>query len=158
MGSAIDRVDYFDSSALVKRYLLEAGSNWVQARYHDATCFIAIADVGRVEIAAAFAGKLRGGLISPVEYQAVRMMLDTDVHRRYYIIPVEKQRIDEAIVLTGRRKLRGYDAVHLACALYLNQTLLDNRLPPLVFVTADEDLLQAAQSEGLSTENPNLFP
>jgi hypothetical protein len=33
---------------------------------------------------------------------------------------------------------------------------LEAGLPPLIFVSADEDLLAAAQAEGLVTENPNL--
>lgn len=32
MGQEISVTDYFDSSALVKRYLAETGSVWVQAR------------------------------------------------------------------------------------------------------------------------------
>ena len=67
---------------------------------------------------------------------------------------VETQRIDEAIELTARQKLRGYDAVHLACALYFNQILLQNKLSSLVLVTSDQELLQAAQAEGLITANP----
>jgi len=48
--------------------------------------------------------------------------------------------------------------VHLACALHLNQVLLDNNLPTLTLVAADNGLLKAAQAEGLKTENPNLHP
>ena len=66
--------------------------------------------------------------------------------------------MDEAIELTAHHRLRGYDAVHLACALHLNRELLANELPPLTFVAADDDLLKAAQDEGLETENPNLYP
>ena len=29
--------------------------------------------------------------------------------------------------------------------------------PPLTFVAADDDLLKAAEAEGLPTENPNLY-
>ena len=32
------------------------------------------------------------------------------------------------------------------------------QLPPLTFVSADEDQLQAAVAEGLAVENPNLQP
>lgn len=74
------------------------------------------------------------------------------------MLPVTSQRVDEAIELTARHKLRGYDAVLLACALYLNRVLLENDLPPLILVAADNDLLQAAHDEGLETENPNLYP
>lgn len=50
-----------------------------------------------------------------------------------------------------------YDAVHLACALALNEPLVDSGQPPLIFVAADEDLLAAA-AEGLATDNPNDHP
>ncbi len=50
---------YFDSSALVKRYLLETGTAWVQRWCDDPAQTIAVAEIGLVEIAAAFASKLR---------------------------------------------------------------------------------------------------
>ena len=158
MGQVVSGTDYFDSSALVKRYLAETGSAWVQARCNDPARTIATVDLGRVEVAAAFAAKLRGKFITPVEYQAVRSRLAADARKRYQVIPVTSQRVDEAIELTARHKLRGYDAVHLAGALHLNRALLDANLPPLTFVAADNDLLKAAQGEGLATENPNLHP
>jgi len=157
MDPVISRVDYFDSSALVKRYMAEAGSAWVQGRCNDPTRIIATVDVSRVEIAAAFASKLRGQSITLIEYQQARGRLTADAQGRYHVLPVDSQRVDEAVELTARRKLRGYDAIHLAGALHLNQALLANGLPPLVFVAADEDLLDAAQAEGLATENPNSY-
>jgi hypothetical protein len=51
----------------------------------------------------------------------------------------------------------GYDAVHLACALALNRPLIENEMSPLIFVSADADLLDAAQAENLPTENPNDY-
>jgi predicted nucleic acid-binding protein len=63
-----------------------------------------------------------------------------------------------AIDLTGRYRLRGYDAIHLACALRLNRALVGLQLPPLTVVSADDDLLKAAQGEGLPVENPDLHP
>lgn len=149
MGPVTHHTNYFDSSALVKRYIAETGSIWVQARCNDPAQIIAMADIGRVEVAAALAGKLRGAFITPTEYQEARARLTADVQKRCHLIPVDSQRVDEAIELTARHKLRGYDAVHLACALHLNQALLDNGLFPLILVTADHDLLNAAQAEGL---------
>ena len=81
----------------------------------------------------------------------------SDVSMRYQIVPVSFERVDEAIELTARHKLRGYDAVHLACALHINRALLTSNLSPLVLVAADDVLLKAAQTEGLHTENPNLY-
>ncbi len=63
--------------------------------------------------------------------------------------------IDRAIALTRRYRLRGYDAVHLASALILNDALLTQGLPALTMVAADDNLLAAAAAEGLPIENPN---
>ena len=150
--------DYFDSSALVKRYLAEIGSTWVQARCGDPTHVIVIADLARAEIAAAFARKLREGAISRAEYLAARKKLADDVQQRFQVIPVTPQRIDEAIELTANRPLRGYDAVHLACALHANRMLSANNLPELTLIAADGVLLQAAEAEGMHTESPNSHP
>ena len=158
MGQLVSSADYFDSSALVKRYMAESGSAWVQVRCNDQSRTIATVELSRVEIAAAFAGKLRGKFITQAEYQEARTKLAADAQKRYQLLPVTSQRVDEAIELTARHRLRGYDAVHLACALRLNRVLLDNDLPPLTLVAADDDLLKAAQGEGLETENPNLYP
>ena len=57
--------------------------------------------------------------------------------------------------LTQRHRLRGYDAVQLASALTANRTLTGAGLAVLTFVAADNDLLVAAQSEGMVAENPN---
>jgi len=154
----VTSIDYFDSSALVKRYLAEMGSAWVQARCNDPARTIATVDLSRVEVAAAFAAKLRGNFITQAEYQEARTKLAADAQKRYHLIPVTPQRVDEAIELTARHRLRGYDAVHLACALHLNRALLEDDLPPLILIAADEDLLKAAQAEGLETENPNHYP
>lgn len=154
----VTSIDYFDSSALVKRYLAEMGSAWVQARCNDPARTIATVDLSRVEVAAAFAAKLRGNFITQAEYQEARTKLAADSQKRYHLIPVTPQRVDEAIELTARHRLRGYDAVHLACALHLNRALLEDDLPPLILIAADEDLLKAAQAEGLETENPNHYP
>ncbi|HEC85092.1 MAG: hypothetical protein DRR08_05665 [Candidatus Parabeggiatoa sp. nov. 2] len=154
MEQNISHVDYFDSSALVKRYLSEEGTDWVKKRCNDSTRTIVTAEISRVEVAAAFAGKLRGNFITQNEYQQIRTQLSQDCQQQYLLIPVEASRVDEAIELTVRQKLRGYDAVHLACALQYNQILLHNGLSPLIFLTTDIELLQAAQVEGLVTENP----
>ncbi|MBA3946870.1 MAG: type II toxin-antitoxin system VapC family toxin [Herpetosiphonaceae bacterium] len=60
--------------------------------------------------------------------------------------------LDRAMQLTQQHRLRGYDAVQLA-ALTASAVL-----PPLTFLSADNDLIAAARSEGLSADNPNLHP
>lgn len=149
---------YFDTSALVKRYVMETGSNWVKPYCSMPNRIIAIADIGRVEVTAAFASKLRGKVINQDEYNKIITKFISDANQNYNILPVTSPRIDEAIDLTIRYKLRGYDAVHLACALQFNQLIVTSGYAPITFVSADNDLLQVAQAEGLVVENPNLYP
>ena len=67
------RTFYLDASALVKRYLAETGSAWVESVCADEeTNAIAIAHFGLVETAAAFAAKQRGGFITPVDHETMR--------------------------------------------------------------------------------------
>jgi hypothetical protein len=66
--------------------------------------------------------------------------------------------VEQAVQLTQRHRLRGYDAVQLATALDANATLVAAGLPALTFVAADDDLLAAARAEGLDADNPNLHP
>ena len=147
---------YLDSSALVKRYAVETGTEWVRALCSKPDHVIVVALIGLVEVAAAVAGKLRGRIIDQATGDVILTGLKADAATQYLLLDVNQYVVDEAIELTGRRRLRGYDAVHLACALRLNRALMDRRLPSLTLVAADNDLLKAAQAEGLETENPNL--
>lgn len=146
---------YFDSSALVKRYVVESGTSWVQTRCSDPAQIVAVAEIGLVEIAAAFAGKLRGGFITSDEYGNIRFDLERDAQEEYVLVGIQRTAIDDAIELTSRHRLRGYDAVHLACALRLNQALSTYALPSLVLISSDTDLLAAAEAEGLGVDNPD---
>lgn len=53
-------------------------------------------------------------------------------------------------------RLRTYDAVQLACALAVRDKLAAIGAQAPVFVSADNDLLDIAQNEGLSIKNPNI--
>jgi predicted nucleic acid-binding protein len=144
---------------LVKRYVSELGSAWVQDLCAPtAGHIIALAHIGLVEIAAALAMKARQGELSVSVRDGLLGDLLHDSRDQYWLIDVDKEIVVRAIELTQRQKLRGYDATHLACALFLQQTLLRHSLPPPVLLSADQDLLIAAQAEGLATENPNGHP
>lgn len=44
------------------------------------------------------------------------------------------------------------------CALTLDRALVAYQSPPLLFISADDGLLEAAAAEGLATDDPNRFP
>lgn len=148
---------YADSSALVKRYVNETGSSWVQTLCDPtAEHIIALAHIGLVEIAAALGVKERQGALSATLRDGLLHDLQQDAQCQYWLIDVDQALILQAIALTRRHKLRGYDAVHLAAALFLRDTLRGNGLPAPHLLTADVELLDAAQAEGLLTDNANL--
>jgi len=150
-------VYYADSSALVKRYVNEIDSAWVQAICEPAANhIIALAHIGLAEIAAALGVKYRQNVLTTVARDGLLRDLQRDGRDQYWLVDVDQNMVTDARDLTRRQKLRGYDAVHLACALFLEHTLLRQGLPGLILVSADQDLLTAAQAEGLLTDNPNL--
>jgi predicted nucleic acid-binding protein len=158
MSERLTHTAYFDSSALVKRYITESGTTWVQTWCDSPNQTVAVAEIGLVEIAAAFAAKLRGGFITQAAYRNARADLAIDARDEYVLVTVNRSLVDEAIDLTAQHRLRGYDAVHLACALRLHHALIAHDLAPLTFICADDDLLAAAAAEGLLTDNPNRHP
>jgi predicted nucleic acid-binding protein len=152
-------VSYLDASALVKRYTTETGSRWLTALCQPAPgTLIATARITKAEAAAAFASKLRQGGLSQAHYTQALQDLAYDCAHQYLMVEIDQTLVDLAVDLTQRHKLRGYDAVQLAAALTLHGLLTQAAVVPLMFVAADDDLLEAAEGEGLATDNPNQHP
>ncbi len=155
---------YFDTSAIVKRYLLETGSTWVRT-ITDTTNqrgkpihSITIVSIGIVETVAAFARRHRMGQLDAAARQAMISLLVVHSKQQYRVVPLRDREVDLAIDLVQRHPLRGYDAVHLATALVLRDQLVAARLPAPIFVAADANLCAVARAEGLPAENPNDYP
>jgi hypothetical protein len=62
------------------------------------------------------------------------------------------------MALIHAHPLRGFDAIQLATALVLEDDLKRSGLPGITFVCADNNLCNAAKTEGLTTDNPNDHP
>jgi predicted nucleic acid-binding protein len=146
---------FFDSSALAKRYLTEIGGAWVVAQTDPAAGnTIVVAEITRVEVAAALAARHRAsGAITRAERDRLFRLLAQHVAAEYRSVPISVAVADRAMQLTQAHRLRGYDAVQLAAALAAAAAL-----PGLAFIAADDDLLDAARAEGLAADNPLLHP
>jgi predicted nucleic acid-binding protein len=68
---------------------------------------------------------------------------------------VARPTIDEAAELAQAHPLKGYDAVHLATGLEAARNLADQEIA-LIFVSGDDQMLRAAEAEGLMTDDPFL--
>lgn len=149
---------FFDSSALVKRYMAEAGSTWVAGltnRGHGNRCYLS--NIAGAEVVAALARRsIIGGSKRNVSYDAIATFR-SDFSRRFLIIALTASIIESAMDLAERHSLRGYDSVQLAVALRINSRFLVVR-DRCTLVSADLELNSAAISEGLTVENPNDHP
>lgn len=147
---------YFDSSVAVKRYPPEKGSAWVEevfALLEENTVYLG--QIGTVEIAAALSKKVRTRELSQEEYEmALETFLKNVQDEDFYTIALSEEIVKEAVTLTRRYPLRGYDAVHLATAITVNRTLRNSALAALMFSSSDKVLCDAARSEGLMVYDP----
>lgn len=81
-----------------------------------------------------------------------------DLTNNYFVIEVTADLLTEAMLLATKHALRGYDAVQLVSTIETNNERISQGLSPLILVSSDEELNDAAQVEGLEVENPNNYP
>jgi predicted nucleic acid-binding protein len=150
---------YLDTSALVKRYVDEAGSDWLRTLTAlDQNALLFISRMTIVEVISAFARRLRDGSLTREEFAAARDALQGDCLDEYRVMPPTLDIVNLACALLERHPLRAYDAIHLATALDAQQFLLSHSDLSVTFLSADDRLNRAAAAEGLAVDNPNLHP
>ena len=150
---------FFDSSGLTKRYINETGSIWVENIIVPASGnSVFVANITGVEVVSAIARRVRGGKLSAVAALSAISSLERDLSAEYLLTDISYALVTSAMSLANKHALRGYDAVQLAVAVDVNQNNLAFGLTPIIFVSADNNLNNAAQTEGLAVENPNNYP
>jgi predicted nucleic acid-binding protein len=152
-------ITYLDTSALIKRYVAEVGSEWIRDLLVCSGAPTACTShLTVVEAACAFARRRREGFLSPEDHAETLRAFDHDFAYAYNILDVTTEVLDAARSLANEYPLRAYDAVHLATAWLANRELVQAGQPPLIFICADDRLLDVAVAVGLMTENPNRYP
>ena len=147
---------FLDSSALIKRYVVEPGTPWIRSlTIRGSGNTIIIAQITQIEIVSGASRRAREGTLPTRTVRAVRLLIDRHAQREYVVIGLTPQVVRRAEDLLPMYPLRAYDAVQLASALESNTRLVAAGLSPLLFVSADVRLLTAAATEGLMTEDPN---
>ncbi len=150
---------YLDTSALGKRYVEETGSDWMRTlTAPGADNALLTARITMVEMYSVLARRKREGS-APAEACAVAAQaFTTHSVAEYQFVELDLSIVDRARDLLDRHPLKAYDSIQLASALAANQALIDRKLSPLIFVSADDRLLKVATAEGLTVDNPNLHP
>jgi predicted nucleic acid-binding protein len=147
-----------DTSGLMKRYVSETGSAWVNTLLGPAAGnLIYLARITGVELVAALTRRQRGGSITPTAYASMIAQFHYDFANRFLFVNLTNALIARAIGFAETYGLRGYDAVQLAAAVRVQQ----RRLAAgsfCILVSADAELNAAAVAEGLAVEDPNNHP
>ena len=108
---------FFDSSAVVKLYVTETGTGWVQTLLDAAGLNqIGIVTICGAEVVAAITRRVRGNAMSPTEASRAIHDFQSDFHTEFDRIEVTTALVREAMRLAEKHGLRGYDAVQLAGA------------------------------------------
>ena len=147
---------FLDSSALIKRYLPEQGTHWVRSLIAASAGNLAIiAHITSVEMLSGISRRKREGLITSRHAHAIRQLMERHVRDEYVTVGLTESIVSRAKDLLEQHPLRAYDAIQLASALESHDRLVAANQPPIVFVTADQRLLEVAATVGLAVDNPN---
>ena len=135
---------YTDTSTVIKLYVQENNSDeareWVERSAGVATGLLT-----RAEVSSGINRLFRTNFLNEDQYtQAL-----SDFHSKwesYTRIPISEQIVARADFLICKFVLRGYDAIHLACALTWQEALH----APVILATFDSQLGAAAKNAGLA--------
>ena len=149
---------YLDSSALVKVFIRESGSLRLGARMEQGDR-ICTSKFSFAEIHATFGRKLRENLISDKEFRDIRRSFSDDWKLKFVQLHVDSDTMTSIPDLIRVYPLRGADAIHLSCALWLRDAAgrgspFASGDPAIEFGAADKRLVQVAAQCGLAIFDP----
>ncbi|MBT3269547.1 type II toxin-antitoxin system VapC family toxin [Candidatus Poribacteria bacterium] len=142
-------VIFLDTSAVVKRYAAEPGSQRVRDLTAGADSHISHVTV--VEYVAAVCRQGRSGRLTDDEVSAAIRVFRADAEAGYDLLGVTTGVISIAAVPAERHAVPGYDAVRIASALSVQEVLASE---PVKLVTADRQMCDVALAEGMSVIDP----
>src|SRR4029079_17872549 len=116
---------FLDSSALIKRYIVEAGTNWLNSIVaQSAGNTLVIAHITKAEIVSGLMRRKREGSISAQLAHTTRQVIDLHASREYTLVALTEPIVLWAEDLLEHYPLRAYDSIQMASALESNARLL----------------------------------
>ena len=147
---------FLDTSALVKKYMTETGSTWIETLTDaESDNKIILARVTWVETLSAFTRLHRENRIDLNVLNQTINVFKADWESQFQIVEVKKSDYEKAGELLKKHPLRAYDSIQLACALKIHSAFAQTAPQAFTFASADDRLINAAQAEGMQVENPN---
>lgn len=140
---------FFDTSALVKRYAPEPGTEAVDALIDASDSRIVITSLTVVETTSAARRKYNSGTFSERDVSSLLATFYREATTDFAIVPLDESVMAAALDLVLQHDLRTLDSLQLSSAEILAEEFED-----YAFVCADTDLLNVASARSLSTVNP----
>ncbi len=138
-------ITYVDTSTLIKLIVEEQGSEPAEVIWQSADSVASVSLVV-VEAHAALAAAVCGNRLTVDQWHIAKMELASFVED-LHLVEVTKELIDSAAQLAETESLRGYDAVHLAAALFVGAAII---------TSADRTLCEAAERCGMHSADPSM--
>jgi uncharacterized protein len=132
---------FFDTSAFVKRYINESGTDKV-LEWCDKATEIGLSGIVLPEIISAFCRLRREERITGVQYQQLKSSLMADIEDAA-LCDLAPAVLAQSILSLENNVLRGMDAIHVGSAVVLKAD---------VFVSSDKRQCEAAVRAGLHVE------
>ena len=139
---------YLDSSALVKRYTEEVGTDFVKSIL-TTNGLITTSKLTYPEILSALMRKVRAGEIERKTFNGIVEMFDKDWDH-VLVLDFHNDLLQIVKVVIEKHPLKAADAIHLSSTLWLK---LSSKAD-VTFVASDSNLLKAAGAERLQVMNP----
>mgnify|MGYP000331973244 CR=1 FL=1 len=136
---------YFDTSALIKRYILEQGSNKVDNLFESAEA-IFVSAITKIESISTIKRLLSEKVISQEEYTRLKNEIIYDFNY-FSIISLNSTIEKQAINLIETYQLKTLDSIQLACFISIRDQVN-------AIVLSDKKLEIAARQENFDIINP----
>ena len=143
---------YLDTSALLKRYRTEKGTEVLDALFSNRTrdeLFIT-SHFTAVEVESTAARALKGRVLNKKARAVLLGLFADDLENLLVVLPVSTVLLSEAAAVARKYSLRASDALHLATALRAKQASATD----IVFVASDKELIDAAADAAFPALNP----
>jgi predicted nucleic acid-binding protein len=140
---------FFDTSALVKRYYEEPGTERVDELIEDDRV-VAITSLAVIETISAFRRKYNRDDISESALDTLLAAFFEEALSDFVILPMDESIQEFSFSLILEDDLRTLDSLQLSAALSMTAGDTD-----VAFVSADSELISVADRRGLDTINPD---
>lgn len=149
-------VFYLDTSALVKRYKTEDGSEAIDHLYeelpmgsHLATSFLSV-----LEFVSAIRRLLKANSISNDEFEDIVSTFSHELEP-FLIRTIDDKTVADAIMYVVKHALKSADSIQLATVIELREMMKEIG-ENVISICDDEELVSAGRKENLDTLNPRM--